>query len=306
MPLIWATGNRTETSASAAAQFISGLSPPRDARHGLRLYLSLKYIPGVKKVLLIVAALLLVGAPFYFLKHERRSPAPEPVQILFRYLKASYARDFKQAYRFISSKDRQLKPEKVYLREQGAFHGFALEAARKLAELITVSPLQLQPEGDHVRVKVMLRLPDASKVAPLLMDWDEDRLNQLSGKERQKILAAIDKLYRNGTMKMIQGEEEFVLVQEGETWKLFLAWGEGLRVHLAAIVPANGLLEATPTNPETVVRSREPFTITYRITNRSKKVLSTRVVHRIEPEALRQYLDIVDCALILPVTLSPG
>jgi cytochrome c oxidase assembly protein CtaG/Cox11 len=266
----------------------------------------LNYSFNVKKLLLIVAALALVAAPLYLLKHERRNPAPEPVQILSRYLKASYARDLKQAYRFISSKDKQLKPEKVYLREQGAFRGFALEAARKVAEYMTVSPLQLQPEGERVRVKVRLKLPDANSLAQLLMDWDEDRLNALSFQKRQKLLAEIDKLHRNGKIKMMQGEEEFLLVEEGETWKVFLDWGEGLRVKFDSIVPTSGLLEAQPIDSETIVRSSEPFTITYRIRNRSEKVLSMRVVHKIEPEELRQYLDIIDCALILPVTLLPG
>ena len=254
----------------------------------------------------IVPALLLVATPLYLLKQARHSPAPEPVQTLSRYLKASYARDFKQAYRFISSKDKQLKPEKVYLREQGAFRGLALEVARKLADAITIRPLEFSSEGDRTRVKVMFKLPDANSLAPLLMEWDEDRLNALSPAKRQKLLAAIDKLHRSGTMKMIEGEEEFVLVKEGEAWKLFLDWGKGLRVTFGSIVPADGLIEAKPTTPETVVRPNEPFSITYRVRNRSQKMLSTRIIHKIEPQQLKPYLDIIECALLVPVKLLPG
>jgi len=260
----------------------------------------------VKKLLLMVAGLALIAAPLYWLHREPRRSTPEPVQTLSRYLKAAYARDFKQAYRFISSQDKKLKPEKIYVRDQGAFTGFALEVARKLADFITVRSTQLQLEDDRAQVKIALKLPDASSLSPLLLEWDEDRLNALSPAERQKLLASIDKLHRSGKMKMIEGEEEFVLVKEGEAWKLFLDWGKGLQVTFAATVPVTGQLEAAPTTPGTVVRSGELFNVTYRVKNRSQKIISTRITHRVEPHELQPYLDIVQCALLLPVKLSPG
>ena len=260
----------------------------------------------VKKLLLIIAGLLLVATPLYLLKDAPRTPVPEAVQTLSRYLKASYARDFKQAYRFISLKDKQLKSEKVYLREQGTFSGFALEVARKLAEFITIRPLELLPEGDRTRVKVALKLPDANSLGPLLMEWDEDRLNALSFTERQKLLDAIDKLHRSGKMKMIEGKEEFVMVKEGQTWKLVLDWGEGLHVTFGSTVPIAGQIEAAPTIPGTFVRPGEQFAVTYRVNNRSQKILSARIIHKVEPHELRQYLDIIECALLVPVKLLPG
>jgi hypothetical protein len=254
----------------------------------------------------MVAGLALIAAPLYWLQREPRKPTAEPVPALSRYLKAAYARDFKRAYRFISSKDKKLKPEKIYSSEQGAFTGFALEVARKLADFITVRPTQLQLEGDRAQVKVRLKLPDATSLSPLLLEWDEDRLNALSPAERQKLLASIDKLHRGGKMKMIEGQEEFVLVKEGDGWKLFLDWGKGLRVTFGATVPVTGQLEATPATPETVVRAGELFNVTYRVKNRSPKIISTRITHKVEPHELQSYLDIVQCALLLPVKLSPG
>jgi hypothetical protein len=228
------------------------------------------------------------------------------VQTLSRYLKAAYARDFKQAYRFISSKDKKLKPEKVYSREQGAFSGFALEVARKLADFVSVQSSRLQLEGDRAQVKVALKLPDANSLSPLLLEWDEDRLNALSPAERQKLLASIDKLHREGKMKMIEGEEEFVLVKEGEGWKLFLDWSKGLQVTFGATVPVTGQLQASPETSQTVVRPGDLFNVTYRVKNRSPKAISARITHKIEPHELQSYLDIVQCALLLPVRLSAG
>ena len=254
----------------------------------------------------MVAGLALIAAPLYWLQREPRKPTAEPVPTLSRYLKAAYARDFKQAYRFISSKDKKLKPEKIYSSEQGAFTGFALEVARKLADFITVRPTQLQLEGDRAQVKVALKLPDANSLGPLLMEWDEDRLNALSFTERQKLLDAIDKLHRSGKMKMIEGKEEFVMVKEGQTWKLVLDWGEGLHVTFGSTVPIAGQIEAAPTIPGTFVRPGEQFTVAYRVNNRSQKILSARIIHKVEPHELRQYLDIIECALLVPVKLLPG
>ena len=260
----------------------------------------------MKKLLLIAGSLLLVLSPLYLLNHEPRGALPEPVLVLSRYLRASYARDYKQAYRFISAKDRQLKPEKVYVRERGTFSGFTLAAARKLAESIAVEPVKITADGDRTRIRAALKLPDAGSLAPLLMDWDEEKLNALPPADQRKILAAIDRLSRSGTIKTIQGEEEFALVKEDKAWRLALDWDAALRVSFASVVPADGALEAEPIPRETVVKSSEPFRISYRVSNRSGKALRTRIIHKVEPQELREYLDIIECALLLPTSVPAG
>jgi Cytochrome c oxidase assembly protein CtaG/Cox11 len=260
----------------------------------------------MRKLLLIAGSLLLVLSPLYLLKHKPRVAVPEPVLVLSRYLKASYARDYKQAYRFISSKDRQLKPEKVYVRERGTFSGFTLAAARKLAESIAIEPVKITADGDRTRIRAALKLPDAGSLAPLLMDWDEEKLNALPSADQRKILATIDRLSRSGTIKTIQGEEEFALVKEDKTWRLALDWDAALRVSFASVVPADGALEAEPIPRETVVKSSEPFRISYRVSNRSGKALRTRIIHKVEPQELREYLDIIECALLLPTSVPAG
>jgi hypothetical protein len=261
---------------------------------------------ALKKVLLLAGSLLALLSPLYLLQHEPRAAAPEPVPVLARYLKASYARDHKQAYRFISAQDQQLKPEAVYARERGSFTGFTLIAARKLADAIAIEPVNITQAANRVTVKAALSLPDAESLAPLLLDWDEEKLNALSAADQRKILAEIDRLKRSGTMKMIEGEEEFALIKEDENWRLALDWDEGLRVSLAASVPANGVITAEPLPKETVVKSSEPFRISYRVSNLSDKALRTRIVHHIEPQELKEYVDIIECALLLPTLLEAG
>ena len=48
------------------------------------------------------------------------------------------------------------------------------------------------------------------------------------------------------------------------------------------------------------------FRVAMRIKNIGKQTLSTRIGHLVEPQELRDYLDLVDCGFILPVRLQPG
>jgi hypothetical protein len=258
-------------------------------------------------LLAAAAALVLFLPPLYFFKVAHQAATGEPVQILTQYLKAIYARDFPEAYRFISLQDQALKKRAVYVRERGPFSGFALEVARKLADSIQVRPVQerLDEEG-HTRIRLAYRLPDANAVAPLIFDWDEERLGSVSNAERRKILDSLDRVIRTGGLKIIEGEEEFVMVKESTGWKVLLDWATGIQVRFDTVVPNNHLIEARPTIPETVARSGELFTIGYRVKNRTSRDILARIVHHVEPPFLIEHLDLVECALLLPVRLAPG
>lgn len=229
-----------------------------------------------------------------------------PVQVLSQYLKLVYARDFSRAYRYISAEDRRLKKSSHYVSERGPFGGFALEVARKLAGLIDMRPLSGHFEGSRYRVSLAMKLPDANSIAPLLLDWDEKKLNALSAAERKKILQAVDNLIGAGKLPMIEGEEQFVLVKEGSRWKVFLDWAAGAQVRFAAKLPARGGLVAAPLIRETVARSGDLFTVGFKVTNPMDREVVTRIVHRVEPKELAEYLELVECALLLPVRIHPG
>jgi cytochrome c oxidase assembly protein Cox11 len=111
---------------------------------------------------------------------------------------------------------------------------------------------------------------------------------------------------RAGEIKTIEGEEEFSLVKEGTSWRVYLDWAAGVRVSYNAVVPPTEAIEAVPVNKATTIRPSELFTIAYRVKNRTAQTISTRITHRIEPDELKQHLDIIDCALLLPVELRPG
>lgn len=260
----------------------------------------------VKLCAVLLASAVLLLPCYYFVRAERRTPETEPQRILLAYLKAAYAHDFKKAYEFLSTQDRHQKNEKTYIIEKGPFQGFSLDVARKLADFIEAKALNVTTEGAQRRIKLGVRLPDANSLSTLLHNWEEDKLNAVPKNQQLKILSEIDRLQRSRQLKMIEGEEEFMVVQEGSSWRVFLDWASGMQISYGATVPVNGAIEALPLAKETTVRASELFTVAYRVKNRADQTVSTRIVHRVEPQELRQHLDIVECALLLPVKMSPG
>ncbi len=57
-------------------------------------------------------------------------------------MRATYARDYGEAYRYISAEDRKIRDLNRYLRERGVYSGFTLEAARKLSQAVEIKILR--------------------------------------------------------------------------------------------------------------------------------------------------------------------
>ncbi|HJU62898.1 MAG TPA: cytochrome c oxidase assembly protein [Candidatus Binatia bacterium] len=263
--------------------------------------------PRLKIFFLLIAAVLLLSVPISFLlKNVWHEGNDGPVWILTQYLRAVYSRDFKQAYRFVSAEDKRLKDKEIYVRERGPFTGFALEAAKKLSELIEFTPAQIQLSDDRARIVLAFKAPDMNSIGALLLDWNEERLQALSLHEQKKLLAAIGNLQRDGRLEVIEGQEEFTLRREGYQWRLFFDWASGVKVKFGTLLPENGLIEAKPTIKETVIQPNELFTIAYRVKNLTDKEVFARITHRVEPAALTDNLDVVECGLLLPVRILPG
>lgn len=258
----------------------------------------------VKQSVLLVLTVAILALPILFwITAPSRS---EPVEVLTKYLKLLYARDFGRAYQFISAADRELKTRNDYVRERGPFDGFASAVARKLSGFIEIQPVTQRIDGAQNRVRLALRLPDAEALSDLVLDWDENRLKALPQSEQRKILATLDRLARADKLPMIEGEEEFVLLREGSKWKVFLDWAAGVQVKFGTTLPPGGGLLAQPTIKETIARSGDLFTIGFKVKNTGAGEVVTRIAHRVEPKEMAEYLDLVECALLLPVRLRPG
>src|SRR5215475_7354794 len=87
---------------------------------------------------------LLIAAVFYFQTAGAKPPQMEPIDVVKNYLKARYARDYQNAYRYISSRDRLVWNEVSYVSQSENFAGFALELARNHADSMEVWVIEKQ------------------------------------------------------------------------------------------------------------------------------------------------------------------
>lgn len=227
-------------------------------------------------------------------------------QVLERYLRASYARDFKGAYSYISAEDRRLKDERSYVRERAAFSGFALETARQLAGYMEASILEHRIAGQRAYVKLNVRVPDPAKLAPLVYDWDDERLERLAPAERKALLSKLETLRRERKLDGSESAEQFEVVKEAGGWKIFLNLAAGKEVMFQTSIPPSLSLEAQIKRAAIATRTGDNFTISLRIKNNSKQEVVTRIGHLVDPFEFRDFLDLIECGFLYPVKLPPG
>jgi hypothetical protein len=230
--------------------------------------------------------------------------AHDPMAVVHAYIKAVYARDFKTAYELISDADRRVRDLDRYVRQRGPFSGFTLETARKLADSIQLQAYGRDGAGDRLRREIVYRVPDPQKVAPLVMHWDSQRLNSLSAVERNRLLGNLDAQQRDGSVPMSDGRETFDLRRENGQWRIYLDWAAGIKIPLRLELTNASGLEASLSKSEVSLQPGEVFDIKLRIKNSTPSAVIARIGHLVEPHGEADYLDIVQCGFLLPVTIQ--
>ena len=236
---------------------------------------------------------------------ERAMDTQDPMTVIQSYLRATYARDFVAAYRFISAEDRKVRDVNRYVQQRGPYSGFILDAARKLSEFIEVGTLNAQESPRGVRVAIKYRVPDPQKIAPLLLNWDPRRLNSLPAAERKQIIDALDQRKQQGSLEMSEGTETFELIREADEWRVFLNWAAGVKIPLKLDLSKSPDLDVVLSKNEFVVQPGDLFEIVLKIKNRTQQPMTVRIGHLVEPSPIADYLDFVQCGFLLPVTVQP-
>lgn len=231
-----------------------------------------------------------------------------PEEIALEYAQALYASDSTQMYRLISAGDRRVKDEQTFRQERDAPTGFALELARQLASVIVATPVEKTISEGRARIKLRLRLPKANapEILAIVGEWDEERLNALSRQEREVITQKLRQLHQAQKLPILEGEETFELIREGSGWRVFLNWAGGVRVRFRATMQGAISLQATVSPEEVLVTPGERVQVTVRVNNPSRGAVTARVGHRIEPKPMADSLALLQCPLLLPLTLKPG
>ncbi len=225
--------------------------------------------------------------------------------VIHAYLRATYARDFATAYRFVSAEDRKVRDLNRYLRQRGPYDGFILEAAKKLSEFVEIQALKTRESPNRVHVSIKYRVPDPQKLALLLFNWDPYRLNALLPTEQKQLIDLLDKRGTEGSLAMSQGEEAFELVKESDGWRIFLNWAAGVKIPLRLDLSKSTDLDVALSKNEFVLQPGELFEIVLRIKNHAKQPVTVRIGHLVEPSSIADFLDFVQCGFLLPVTVQP-
>jgi Cytochrome c oxidase assembly protein CtaG/Cox11 len=254
----------------------------------------------------IVTAVLLLAPGLPSEGADALSNLRDPTRAIEGYVRAIYAHDYIDAYRYISNADQRIRDVNRYAQQRGAFMGSALEITRKLASFIEIKPSQKQIAPSRIQAITRLAIPEPSQLSPLLFDFDLRRLNALEMRELSQIIESLDQKKRDGSFKMIEVEEKFELVKEGDEWRIFLNWAAGVKIPLRLVLANAAGLDVALSQNEVVVQPGELFEIELKIKNRSAQQVVARIGHLIEPQNVANFLDFVECGFLLPVTLQPG
>jgi len=255
---------------------------------------------------ILAASLLLLAAG---LKLEGAEPLPnlrDPALVIQGYVRSIYARDYLDAYRYISNADQKIRDVNRYAQQRGAFTGSALEIMRKLASFIEIRTIQKQIAPNRIQAVTKLGIPESNKLSPLLLNLNLRRLNSLDSRDLAQIIETLDKKKRDGSFEMIEIEEKLDLVKEGDEWGIFLNWAVGVKIPFRLTLANAPDLDVALSKSEVVVYPGDLFEIELRIKNRSSQSVVARIGHLIEPRDVTNFLDFVECGFLLPITLQPG
>jgi hypothetical protein len=259
------------------------------------------------KLNFVTAVLLIFSVPLF----SSVSPtitdrlSERPIDVIKAYLKATHAHDFRAAYQYISTIDRNFRDENRYLRSGATFSGFALEVAKRLAEDMEVWLVDEKLSPSRARFEVGYRVPAGDEIASQLFDWNPDKLNALSPGEQRRLFEAVDGVKNRGKMITIEGRETFDLVQEKSGWKIFLDWSSRTRIVFKALQPRSGDLEIRFLRNDFLVKTDDPFQIDFTVRNQSDRSTIVSLTHRFEPRRMAENVDMVACGSLAPFRLGP-
>ena len=263
--------------------------------------------PPQQIVVAFALTLATVMAIVYLANHRGGRPLrEEPLHIVMAYVKASYARDYKQAYDQISSMDKQVMDERDYTSQYVSFTGFALELARKLAGDMDIWVVNQKVNSDLAHYTVEYKIPLSVEVSSVPDDWDQDKLNALSRAEQERFLERLARSKGDGKMITITGKETFDLVRDQGRWKIFFDWASRARIKFNVITPHAAGIDIRVHRNKFLAKQDEPFTTAFRIKNISNRPLVAQIVHHIEPPQMENHIDMIMCGALRPLMLQPG
>jgi hypothetical protein len=237
---------------------------------------------------------------------REQTEANAPLAVIRSYLKATYARDYRVAYGYISAADQSVRDEDSYVQSQGEFTGFTALLAGTLADLMDLKLTEESSYGARKKIKVEYSVPASEDVSSLVWGWNAEKLNSISTAEQTLLLDVLAARERTGNLTRIEGHETFELIREGDAWKIFQDWAGGTKVKVHTHWGGRSDVEIKSLQHEIITRGEEPFQVNLKIDNRGRQRVVLAMRHLIEPPEAAEYLEMIDCGLGRAVVLDPG
>lgn len=256
-------------------------------------------------VLILLAPMALITIHLHS-RGRDQTEANAPLEVIQSYLKATYARDYRTAYGYISQADQKVRDEKSYVQGRGEFTGFTARLAGTLANLMDLKLAEEFSDGARKRIKVEYSVPAAEDVSSLVWAWNADKLNSLSTAEQTLLLDALAARKQTGNLTRIQGHETFELIREGNAWKIFHDWAAGTNVKVQTVLAGRSDVEIRLLQKEIITRGEEPFQVSLKINNHGRHRVVLAMRHLIEPSQAADYLEMIDCGLGRGIVLEAG
>jgi hypothetical protein len=247
------------------------------------------------------------GAVIYLQNREHdQAQRNAPLETIQSYLRATYARDYREAYRFISAADQRVRDETSYVQAQGEFTGFTAQLAGTLADFIDLQVIEQSSDGERAKIKVGYSIPSAEDVSSLVFNWDSEKLNSLSQAEQKQLLSTLVERKRSGSLIAIGGLETFELTREGNGWRIFHDWAAGTKVKVRTIFAATSGIDVQSLQNEIIAKGDEPFQVNLRLKNRGTQRMMLAIRHLVEPPSAADELQMIECGVTRPIALGAG
>ena len=264
--------------------------------HDILLYSGKLFLAAALTGELILGAYLLIPSP--------TANSNRLLATAAGYLRATYARDFGEAYEHLSSADRQERTRQQFVDSQGSYSGFTLEVSRKLASFMKVWVIGQEYSRDRRVIKVGYRVPAPAELNDLLLNWDQSQLNALPTEKQKQVLAELDSRERAGKLLKIEGQETIELIEEAKDWKIFLDWTAGTHVLLQSKISGKKKLEVRFAATGVMVKNDGLFLVNVIVKNPNPDAVMFSVSHLIEPPLATDDLQLIECGLLTPTTLE--
>jgi hypothetical protein len=214
------------------------------------------------------------------------------------YLTAVYARDYAEAYGWISAADRQLKNQADYEQDNEPFTGATMILAKRLAQEIVIRQPVVERQGQRATVQALLSLPNGNAEEVRALLFADAGFAEAPMQELGTRMVKLEAIIASGKLPTLEVPETWTLVRDPEGWRILADWASGVRLQFATQVPPGLPVTATFDRAAVLTPRGQAVHLRLLVHNHGQEPLRLKVVHHVEPATVERRLDLVQCGYL--------